>query len=394
MTDHAIIYLDHMASCPLDPAVAQAMAPWLGVGATRFGNPHAQMHNLGWDAAQEVARAQGQVAALIGGLPDEIVFTAGATEANNLAICGTVRAGDHVITVATEHPAVLSCVEWLAEMGARTTVLPVDRDGRVDPAAVADAIADDTALVTVMAVNNETGIVQPIEEIAEICRARGVLFHTDATQAVGTRRIDVSAAPIDLLSISGHKIYGPQGIGALYVRNGTTLHPTIHGGGQQAGRRSGTVPVGLTVGLGTACAVALERRDDDAARMTALRERLWGHLQAGIPGAARNTPPDSCVAGCLNVSLPETDAVDLLLGIDEIAASTVSACATEHRGASHVLTAMGRGDDEIAGALRLSLGRYTTEAEIDRAGALLVEAWTTQRRGLDPKGAAALSASA
>ena len=365
------IYLDHMASTPLDPAVLEEMLPWMT--AAGAGNPHAAGHRRGWRAAEAIERARGDVAALIGARPGEILFTSGATEANALALLGGVPEGWPVLCSAVEHPSVLACVGELARRGHATKALPVDGAGRVDPDAVR---IDGPALVSVMAANNEVGTIQPVAELARRCRERGGLFHTDAVQALSTGVLDVAALGVDLASLSGHKLYGPMGIGALYVRQGVAVRPLLFGGGQQGGRRPGTLPTALCVGLGAACRIARERGAADAARLRDLRERLFAVLAAGVPGLRRNSPSAEGMglAGCLHVAVPGLDAADRLLDLPELALSTGSACSSGEGGPSHVLLAMGRSVEDAFGSIRIGLGRFTTAEEVDRAGALLVEA--------------------
>ncbi len=365
------IYLDHMASTPLDPAVLEEMLPWMT--AAGAGNPHAAGHRRGWRAAEAIERARGDVAALIGARPGEILFTSGATEANALALLGGVPERWPVLCSAVEHPSVLACVGELARRGHATKVLPVDGTGRVDPDAVR---IDGPALVSVMAANNEVGTFQPVGELAGRCRERGGLFHTDAVQALSTVTVDVAAMGIDLASLSGHKLYGPMGIGALFVRQGVAVRPLLFGGGQQGGRRPGTLPTALCVGLGAACRIARERGAADAARLRDLRERLFTVLAAGVPGLRRNSPSAEGMglAGCLHVAMPGLDAADRLLDLPELALSTGSACSSGEGGPSHVLLAMGRSAEDAFGSVRIGLGRFTTAEEVDRAGALLVEA--------------------
>lgn len=365
-----MIYLDHMATTPLDPEVIDAMAPWLG--GVRFGNPHATANAPGRAAELAVEEAVASVAALVGARPGEIVLTSGATESDNLALVGATRPGDHLVTVATEHSAVTAVARRLETMGRSLTVVGTDGSGQVDPAAVAAALRPETRLVSVMAINNETGTRQPIAAIAAMCRSRGILFHTDATQALTTTAIDVRAGLIDLLSISGHKLYGPQGIGALFVRDGVDLEPIIVGGGQQGDRRSGTVPVALAVGLGVAARVALQRRSADAERIAALRERLWEAIRGRVPDARRTVPASLCAAHCLHLTIEGVDMTDILDDLPELAASTGSACASGGR--SPVLAAMGMTPRQSFGAVRFGLGRSTTADEIDRAAAMLSDA--------------------
>lgn len=375
MDGERLIYLDHMASTPLDPVVRAAMLPWLD--AARAGNPHSA-HPAGWRAERAVEAAREQVAALIGARPSEIVLTSGATEANNLALLGPGAA--RLVVSAVEHPSVLGPAAALRARGVAVETLPVDGDGAVDPDAVDRALAPGGALVSVMAANNEIGTVQPVDAIAAACRRRGALFHCDAVQAVATRAVDVAATPVDLVSLSGHKLYGPQGIGALYVRAGTPIEPLLRGGAQERGRRAGTVPVALAVGLGAASAEALRRRDADARHLAALRERLFAALAAACPEIRRTSPaaPGAAVPGCLAVALPGVDAADLLLDLPALALSTGSACSTASDAPSHVLRAVGLSPEAIHGSLRFGIGRFTTEAEIDAAAAMVAGALRTR----------------
>jgi cysteine desulfurase len=366
----ALVYLDHLASAPLDARVLAAMRPWLEPGGA--GNPHATTHRAGWRAREAIEDARALVAALVGARPGEIVFTSGATEANNLALFGASREGRGVIVAAIEHPSVLAC---LPELGARrraTRVVEVDEEARLrldrlDPLREGD-------LVSVMAASNEVGTLQPLGEIAARCRAAGALFHSDAVQAVASERIDVHALGLDLLSLSGHKLYGPQGIGALFVRDGLRLTPLLFGGGQQGGIRPGTLPTALCVGLGEAARLAREERERDRRRLLVLRERLWAGLQAAMPEARRNGSLEHGLAGCLHVTLPGVDAEGLLLELPDLALATGSACGSGADGPSHVLLAMGRGPADAYASLRFGLGRATTEAEVDLAVARIASA--------------------
>jgi cysteine desulfurase len=278
-----------------------------------------------------------------------------------------------VLCSAAEHPSVLACVGELARRGHGTRVLPVDAAGQVDPDAVR---LDGPALVSVMAANNEVGTVQPIAELAKRCREQGGLFHTDAVQVLSTGVLDVAAIGVDLASLSGHKLYGPMGIGALYVRQGVSVRPLLFGGGQQGSRRPGTLPTALCVGLGAACRIARQRAASDAVRLRELRERLFAALAAGVPGLRRNSPTDGDgLAGCLHVTMPGFDATDWLLDLPELALSTGSACSSGAGGPSHVLLAMGRSAEDAFGSIRIGLGRFTTRDEVDRAAVLLIEAF-------------------
>ncbi len=357
-----LVYLDHMATTPLDPRVFEAMRPWLD--GTRFGNPHSATHRAGWEAAEAVEAARAEVAALIGARPGEIVFTSGATEANNLALFGASRAGGAVIVSAIEHPSVLECLPALERRSRRTRVVPVDHDGRLRLDELGPVGTGD--VVSIMAANNEVGTIQPLAEIARLCRERGALCHTDAVQLLSTEALDVHALGIDLLSLSGHKLYGPMGIGALFVRDGIALEPQLFGGGQQGGARPGTLPTALCVGLGEACRIARAQRDHDAARLKDLRDRLWQDLAARVPRARRNGSPEHGIPGCLNVTFPGLDAEDLLLDLPELALATGSACASGRSGPSHVLLAMGRSAADAHASIRFGLGRGTTDEDLRR----------------------------
>ncbi|MDH3472634.1 MAG: cysteine desulfurase [Rhodospirillales bacterium] len=365
------IYLDHMASTPLDPEVRAAMLPWLD--AARAGNPHSE-HAAGWRAAEAIEAARGDVAALIGARASEVVFTSGATEANNLALLGAGRWIGRVVVSPIEHPSVLEPAAALKDQGVALETVPVDQAGRVDLAALEGLLAQGPALVSIMAANNEIGTLQPLAEIGALCRAQGALFHSDAVQALTTQALDVEAACIDLLSLSGHKLYGPAGVGALYVRGGTALLPLVHGGGQQGNLRPGTLPVALCVALGAACRLARARRAEDAARAAALRERLFAALRDAVPGIRRNDPEAGGLPGCLNVTLAGVDAADLLLDLSDLAISTGSACSSLSGAPSHVLRAIGLSAEAAHASLRFGLGRGTTEKEIDKAAALLIAA--------------------
>ena len=321
------IYLDHHSTAPLDPRVFDAMKPWL---TERFGNPHSESHQLGRSAAEAVETARGQVAALIGAEAREIVFTSGATEANNLAILGAARflksTKRRVVTVATEHKCVLESCRALADDGYEVIVLGVRANGLVDLDELAAAVTPETALVSVMAANNEIGVLHPIKEIAAIAHAKGALFHTDAAQAAGKNPLDV--ADVDLMSLSGHKLYGPMGIGALYVRRRprVRLKPVFYGGGQERGLRSGTLPVAQCVGIGEAFAIAQAEGVVEAKRVGVLRDRLQTKLLTGISGAKVNGADAARLPGNLNLSVPGVDALDLIAAVPDVALSTGSAC--------------------------------------------------------------------
>lgn len=383
------IYLDYQATTPVDPRVVEAMEPWW----TRdFGNAASRTHVFGWRAEAAVEAARATLAAAVGAAdPAEIVFTSGATESDNLAIQGVARAlrgrGDHIVTVATEHPAVLDTVRALAAEGFSVTELPVDRAGFVDPDDVARAIGGRTILVSVMWANNEIGVLQPIEAIAERCRARGVLLHSDAAQAVGKVPVDCRAAGVDLLSFTAHKLYGPKGVGALRVRRGrprVRLAPILHGGGHENGLRSGTLPVPLIVGFARAVELALAEREAEAARLAALRARLLERLRAGLDGVFVNGDLERRLPGNLNLGFAGADADGLLAALPELAISTGSACASARAERSHVLRALGLSEAELRASVRIGFGRFTTPEEVDAAAERLVAAVRAQRAGRAP----------
>ena len=372
------VYLDNQATTPCDPRVVQAMLPWF---TEKFGNPHSAEHSMGREAEAAVDSARAEVAALIGADPREIVLTSGATEANNIAIKGAARhavlAGNprrRVITVATEHKCVLESVADLTAEGFEALVLPVRHDGLLDPAALQEALAVPTLLVSVMAVNNETGVIQDLPGIAALAHQAGALFHTDAAQAAGKIPLDV-AVGIDLLSISAHKLYGPKGMGALYVRRRprVRLQPLFSGGGQERGLRSGTLPTPLVVGLGEACRLARLEMDDDAARIADLRDRLLAALRRRMPGLRLNGSETRRIPGNLNITFPAA-ALDMMDAIPDLCISTGSACSSAAIEPSYVLRALGLSDAEAARTLRLGLGRFTSAADVDFAASRLADA--------------------
>lgn len=378
------IYLDHQSTTPVDPRVVEAMAPWW---TDDFGNAASRTHVFGWRAEAAVEAARATLARAVGAAdPAEIVFTSGATESDNLALQGVARAlrarGDHLVTVATEHPAVLDTARALVAEGFTLTELPVDGRGLVDPDDVARALGDRTVLVSVMWANNEIGVLQPLEAIAERCCARGVLLHSDAAQAVGKVPVDAGAAGVDLLSFTAHKLYGPKGIGALRVRRGrprVRLAPLLFGGGHEGGLRSGTLPVPLIVGFARAVELALAEREAEAARLTALRTRLLERLQAGLDGVFVNGDLARRLPGNLNVGFARGDADGLLAALPELAISTGSACASARAERSHVLRALGLAEDALRASVRIGLGRGTTPEEVDEAAERLVAAVRAQR---------------
>ncbi|MFF9627272.1 cysteine desulfurase family protein [Streptomyces griseosporeus] len=371
------VYLDYNATTPVDPRVAEAMAPYL---TDFFGNPSSS-HPYGETPRSALAQARTQVADLIGAEPGEIVFTASGSEADLLALRGVVLASGrphpHVVTQATEHPAVLETCRALERLhGAHVTVLPVDRYGLVSPAALAAAFTEDTVLVSVMAANNETGALQPITELAALTHEHGAFFHCDAAQAVGKIPLDVKALGLDLLTVVGHKMYAPKGAAALYVRDGVELEPVVYGGDQEHGLRAGTENVALAVALGTAAQIAAaELADDSPARIAALRDDLHQRLVAALPARVHlNGPQTNRLPNTLNVSVEGVLGHELLLAVSEIAASTGSACHSGTHAPSPVLTAMGVDTARALGALRLSLGRWSTADGIETAAAALIRA--------------------
>jgi cysteine desulfurase len=389
MTKQLPIYLDHHATTPLDPRVLDAMLPYF---REDFGNSSSASHVYGWRAEAAVEAAREQLANAIGAAdPREIVFTSGTTESDNLALIGVARANrdrrDHLVTTRIEHPAVLDAARSLERDGFRVTYLPVDVDGLVDPADVAAAIEERTALVSVMAANSEIGTLQPLEEIGRVCREREVPLHTDAAQAVGKVPLDVEHLGVDLLSMCAHKLYGPKGIGALYLRSRRPrlrIEPLLHGGGHERGLRSGTLPVPLIVGFARAVNLCLEERDEEAARLTALRRRLWDGLCAELDAVVLNGHSEHRLPGNLNVSFEGVDADRLLVALPGVALSTGSACASASAEPSHVLTALGIPGARIRAALRFGLGRSTSAGEIDSVVGQVVAAVreTREKRAL------------
>ncbi|WP_128000746.1 IscS subfamily cysteine desulfurase [Piscinibacter defluvii] len=366
------IYLDYAATTPVDPRVVQVMVPYL---YEQFGNPASRSHAWGWAAEEAVEIAREHVAALIGADPREIVWTSGATESNNLAIKGAAQfhkaKGKHLITVKTEHKAVLDTMRELEREGFEVTYLDVQDDGLVDLAALEAALRPDTILVSVMAVNNEIGVIQDLPAIGTLCRSRGILFHVDAAQATGKMPIDLSALPIDLMSLSAHKTYGPKGIGALYVRRKprVRIEAQIHGGGHERGMRSGTLPTHQIVGMGEAYRLAKEHMGIENERIRALRDRLLAGLQS-IPEIRVNGSLESRIPHNLNVSFQFVEGESLLMGMKGIAVSSGSACTSASLEPSYVLRALGLSDEVAHSSIRFSIGRFTTEAEVDAAVAL------------------------
>ncbi|MCH2660368.1 cysteine desulfurase [bacterium] len=364
------IYMDNMATTPVDPRVLEAMLPHFG---PHFGNPSSKTHAFGLAAADAVERARAEVARSIGARPREIVFTAGATEANNLALKGVVATagpGAHVITSTIEHKAVLDCCRTLEARGAEVTYLPVDTEGQIDVDQLAAAISERTVMVSLMAANNEIGVLQPLAEIGRLTKARGVLWHCDAAQAVAKIELDVEALGIDLLSVSGHKLYAPKGVGFLYVRSRgprVRLTAQVEGGGQERGLRAGTLNVAGIVALGRACELGCEELPVEAARLLQMRQRLYEGLTTRLGPLVVNGHREARLPGNLNLSFAGIDGAELLAGLREIALSSGAACSSQEQVPSHVLRAIGLSDDLARASLRFGLGRFNTMDEVEYA---------------------------
>lgn len=387
MTTSKPIYLDNAATTPCDPRVLEAMLPYF---TDLFGNAASRSHSFGWHAEEAVAKARQSVAAVIGATSKEIIFTSGATEADNLALKGVAKMyaqkGKHIITCQTEHKAILDTAKHLESQGFEVTYLGVDEKGRISMQELEAAMREDTILVSIMAANNEIGTVQPIEEIGALCHEHGALFHCDATQGVGRIKIDVEAQHIDLLSLSGHKIYGPKGVGALYVRRRkprVRLVSQMDGGGHERGMRSGTLNVTGIVGLGKACEILLDETDKDMAHAQHLRERLESRIFEHLDHVHINGDPDHRLPNLSNLSFAYVEGESLLMGLRDIAVSSGSACTSASLEPSYVLKALGVGDELAHSSIRFSMGRFTTEEEIDRTVAQVVEA-VSRLRELSP----------
>ncbi len=370
-----MIYLDHNATTPVTPEAVEAMNPYWDA---RYGNP-SSAYALGHSAKQALEEARAQVAGLLGSKPSEIVFTSGGTESNNMVIKGVAHSlaekGRHIITTAIEHPAITNPCLFLLYQGYDVTFLPVDSTGLVDPGAVKAAIRPTTVLISVMHANNETGTIQPISEIGALAREADVLFHTDAAQSVGKIPSRVPDLQVDLLSLAGHKMYAPKGIGALFLRSSLRIEPLMHGAGQESGRRAGTENVMFAVALGRACALARDRMSPDAERIQRLRDRLHSLLAQDIPGLVLNGHLEARLPNTLNVSLPGIDGGALLDAVPEICASTGAACHDRSVHLSHVLAAMQVPEEIGRGAIRLTLGRENTQEEIDTAAKMIIAAY-------------------
>lgn len=371
------VYLDYQATGPLDKRVLDSMMPYL---TGKFGNPHSSTHSFGWeaDAALDVAREK--VGSLIAASANEITFLSGATEANNLVIKGVMdvwgKQKPHLVTAATEHKCVLEAALYCKRLGYELSVLAVDQDGLIDLNQLSDVVTEQTALVSIMAVNNEIGVIQPIKEIGEIANSKGALFHTDAAQAFGKIPLDVNLQKIDFMSISGHKVYGPKGVGALYKRavRQTALTPQMSGGGQEQGLRSGTQAPALAVGLGVAAEVAGAEMAQEASRLSKMMVRFLAKLNAGLPGIILNGHPDKRWVGNVNLSFPGVDGDLLISSIRNLAVSSGAACASAVTGPSYVLEAIGLNTQDAKSSLRIGIGRFTTDEEIDFAAEELISA--------------------
>ena len=378
-TPETPIYLDHNATTPIDPEAIEVMMPFL---KGEFGNPSSG-YPLGRRASVGVEHARKEVAELVCCQPDEVIFTSGGSESNNMVLKGAVNFADpqqfHIITSAIEHPAILNPALFLMELGVKVTILPVDRFGKVDPDDVRKAISSQTVLITLMLANNETGTLQPIREISRIARDHDVLFHTDAAQAVGKIDVDINHLGVDFLSVAGHKLYGPKGVGALYIRNGLSLTPLIHGAAQERGIRAGTENTILAAGLGAACKVAKQRLQSDTEKMTLLRNHLQNRLFEGIDGLVLNGHPEERLPNTLNVSVPGLEGGKILDAIPSLMASTGAACHDRTVTLSHVLSAMSVPPHVGMGALRLSLGRSNTMEQVDAAARQIIRQVTRMR---------------
>lgn len=369
------LYLDMQATSPVDPRVLDAMLPYL---LSRYGNPHSRTHLYGWESEKAVESARAQVAALINASPKEIIFTSGATESNNISVKGVMHfykeKKRHVITTQTEHKCVLDSCRHLQQEGYEITYLPVRSDGLIDLEKLRAEIRPDTGLISVMMVNNEIGVIQPMVEIGKICKEFNVPLHTDAAQALGKIPIDVEKMNISLMSLSGHKIYGPKGIGALYMRRRPRIRvePQMNGGGQERGIRSGTVPTPLVVGFGAACELAMKEMEYDDKRIRALQERMLNGIRAKLEGVVVNGSEESRYPGNLNLSFAFVEGESLLMGLKEVAVSSGSACTSASLEPSYVLRALGVDEDMAHTSIRYGIGRFTTEEEIDRAVELTV----------------------
>lgn len=390
------IYLDYQSTTPCDPRVLEAMIPYF---TEEFGNPHSRSHAYGWRAEEAIETARVQIAKIINADPREVIFTSGATESNNLALKGVAHFykahKDHIVTCMTEHKCVLDSCRHLEQDGFTVTYLPVEKNGIIDLNRLKDAITDRTSIVSIMAVNNEIGVIQPLAEIGKICREKGVFFHTDAAQAVGKISIDVEAMNIDLLSLSSHKIYGPKGLGALYVRRKprVRLVSLIDGGGQERGMRSGTLSTPLCVGLGMACSIAEQEMATENLTLIALRDRFYESITSELEEVYINGDFDKRIPGNLNLSFAHVEGEGLMMGIKELAVSSGSACTSASLEPSYVLRALGVKVEMAHTSLRIGFGRFTTIAEVDYAAEKIITEvrrlrdmsplWEMSRQGVD-----------
>lgn len=392
------IYLDYQSTTPCDPRVLEVMLPYF---TEEFGNPHSRSHAYGWRAEEAVEKARAQVARLINADSREVIFTSGATESNNLALKGVAHfykaQKNHIITCVTEHKCVLDSCRHLEQEGFKITYLPVQANGIIDLNVLREALTEQTVLVSIMAVNNEIGVIQPLAEIGKLCREKGIFFHTDAAQAVGKIPIDVQAMNIDLLSLSGHKIYGPKGIGALYVRRKPRIRllALITGGGQERGMRSGTLSPPLCVGIGEACSIAREEMASENIRLHALRNRFYKAILSELEEVYLNGDSEKRIPGNLNLSFAHVEGEGLMMGVKELAVSSGSACTSASLEPSYVLRALGVEAEMAHTSLRIGFGRFTTEEEVDEASQQIIKEvtrlremsplWEMSRQGIDIK---------
>src|SRR4051794_7254271 len=371
------VYLDNHATTPMDPRVLEAMLPWF---TEKFGNAASRNHSFGWEAEEAVEKARKQIADLVGANPKEIIFTSGATESDNLAIKGVAQMyaekGNHVITAASEHKAVLDTCKHLEKEGCRVTYLPLQADGLIDLDMLKESFTDKTILVTLMYANNEIGVLQPIDEIGNMCRERGVLFHTDAVQAIGKIPVNVNKSNIDLMSITGHKLYGPKGVGAMYVRRRNPrvqVTAQMDGGGHERGMRSGTLNVPGIVGLGEACGICQREMAEESARLRGMRDYLKDRLMSELDQVFVNGSMEHRLPQNLNISFAYVEGESLLMGINDIAVSSGSACTSATLEPSYVLKALGLGDELAHSSIRFGIGRFNTQEEIDYVAGRVIE---------------------
>jgi cysteine desulfurase len=371
------IYMDHHSTTPVDPEVLASMLPYF---TQEFGNAASRSHSFGWRAEEAVEKARERIAELIHAAPREILFTSGATESDNLAIFGVSEIlagrGKHLLTCRTEHPAVLDCCKQLEKRGFQVTYLPVDTTGRVSPESVRDALREDTILISLMAANNEVGTLHPVAEVGKIAKERGVLFHCDASQAVGKVPIDVEALGVDLMAFTAHKLYGPKGVGVLYVRKRAPrvrLAPQVFGGGHERGMRSGTLNVPGIVGFGKACEIAARVMPEEASRLAGLRDRLHDRITSDLEDVQLNGHRELRLPHNLNLSFAYVEGESLMLAMEGVAVSSGSACTSASQEPSHVLKAMGVSDERAHTSLRFGLGRFNTQEEVDQVAAQVVE---------------------